>query len=268
MIKARSLKLGGSGLFIFLGVVLAAAAAVLSFAFLNSASENGGTTSNVAAEPVVVAAQDIPAGATITAEMVTMKDIAISSVIPDVFRDTESVVGQVTTVRVIAGEQVLPTKVSTTAIDTSNIEGELPISLVIPQGMRGFSIAVSEAGAAGGLVQPGDYVDLLATAETVESDNQLGISSCYVLQDVRVIALAQNVINTPASADQSNIKPASGAENPGAATATMAVTPAQAATLAAAQRSLNGSNVEQHLWVSVRPFGDHSTSGDLPACSS
>ena len=216
MIKTLKLSGVGSRMPLILGLGFGLLAAALAFVYLSNQSSDGGGVSGVAAEPVVVAAQDIPAGATITSEMVTVKDIAISSVIPEVFRETDNVVGQVTTVQIVAGEQVLPTKVSTTAIDTSTIEGELPISLVIPAGMRGFAVAISEAGAAGGLAQPGDFVDLLSSEETVSAtDSNVTISkSCVVVQDVRILALAQNVINTAATADQSNVQPASRRREP------------------------------------------------------
>jgi hypothetical protein len=54
--------------------------------------------------------------------------------------------------------------------------------------------------------------------------------------------------------------------NPGANTATLAVTPQQAGELAGAQKSVSDSNVEKQLWVSLRPFGDHTVLTDLPAC--
>lgn len=266
----KNLALGGfsNRMPLLLGLMFGLVAAALAFVYL-SGQDGGGGTSGVATTPVVVAASDIPAGTTISAEMVTLKDIAISAVIPEALRATDDVVGQVTTVQVVAGEQILPTKVSTTALDISTIEGELPISLVIPAGMRAFAIGVSEGGAAGGLVQPGDYIDVISTEETVSAtdSNQTVSKACFVGQDLHIIALAQNVISTPASADQSQVKPASGAQNAGANTVTLAVTPAQAASLAAAQRGINGSNVQRQLWVAVRPFGEHGASAELPACS-
>ena len=110
-------------------------------------------------------------------------------------------------------------------------------------------------------------VQFLSAEWTQELEKRLNASEAFKTASASADVTIQNVINTPASADQSNTKPASGAENPGAATATLAVTPEQAAVLAAGQRTLNGANVEQHLWVSLRPFGDHGTNSGLPSCT-
>ena len=255
---------------LMLGLLLGLISAALIVVYLGQANSDGGSkggqvTGDTTA--AVVASQDIPAGTKITADMVSVKQIPISVVLQGSIQELTGVVDQVTSVPIVAGEQVLTSKVSATGIELSQFAGDLPLSVVLPAGRRAFSVAVSEVSAAGGLIKPGYYVDVIQSSEEVsaaDSSKTVG-TSCYVAQDVQVLAVAQQLVATAGQTESAQEIAAAGTET-GAISATLAVTPQEASALAAAQRSVDGTNVQQQVWLSVRPFGEHGVNGDLAGC--
>jgi Flp pilus assembly protein CpaB len=85
-----------------------------------------------------------------------------------------------------------------------------------------------------------------------------------VLQNVQILALNTSLSRTTSSSDAAAIAAVSA--NPEANRATLAVSSEEAWQLAAAQGSVSGGGVETQLWMSLRPFGDSATNGNLPAC--
>lgn len=270
MIKNLAMGNKADRLRLVLGLILALLAAVLIAVYLGQAKGNdsGGQLSGDATA-VVVAGRDIPAGTKITADMVTVKQLPASAVLQGAFPDSKSVVDKVTSVAITTGEQVLPAKITDTGVQLAQFNGDLPLSVVVPQGRRGFAVEISEASAAGGLLRPGTYVDILSSDEVVsaaDSSQTVG-TSCYVAQDIEVLAVGQSVVTTTAGTVESASEIAAAGAESTAASVTLAVTPQEAASLAAAQRSVDGANVQRQVWLSVRPFGEHGAVGDLSACS-
>ena len=113
MIKNQAIGGRTNRALILLGLFLGLVSAALVVVYLSKANDSGGgNVSGGAGTPVVVASQGIPAGTRVTEDMLTLKSIAADAVLPDVFRKTKDVVGQVTRVPFVAGEQVLPSKVT------------------------------------------------------------------------------------------------------------------------------------------------------------
>ncbi len=154
---------------IFLGLFLGAVSAALVVVYLSQAGDDGGgSVSGGVATPVVVAGGDIPAGTRITEEMLTLKSITSDAVLATAYRDVGDVVGQVTKVPLVSGEQVIPTKVTATGAPIAGVENPR-LAYVIPDGKRAVSIGVSSIIGASGLIRPGDYVDVILTLK-IESE--------------------------------------------------------------------------------------------------
>src|SRR3989304_3654269 len=118
---------------VWLGLVSGALVGV----YLSKADDSGGgNVSGGAATPVVVASQGVPAGTRVTEDMVTLKSISSEAILPDVFLKTKDVVGQVTRVPLVAGEEVIPSKVSPTRAEIANVENPA-LAYVVPEGRRG-----------------------------------------------------------------------------------------------------------------------------------
>jgi pilus assembly protein CpaB len=266
MIKSQALGGKSNKALIFLGLFLGLVSAVLVVVYLSGAEKGGGDTSGAVFTPVVVANQTIPVGTRVTEEMVTVKEITSDAVLADAYRDTGDVIGQVTRVPLVAGEQVIPTKVTATGAAITDVENP-PLAYVVPEGKRAVSIQVTSVIGASGLIRPGDYVDVILTTtiggreeaeEGTASRTTEDQIAQTILQNVQVLSVDQDVALTavdegaegaPAAADGSEA-------NPEATTVTLAVSPAHGEVLAVAEAC-----AEPRLALALRALGDSSAVG-------
>ena len=104
----------------------------------------------------MVAAQDISAGTEITEDMVEVNEVPEDLLVTGTYDDTELVVGEQAKVAILEGEQLSSAKIGL-AVPEDGLAG------VVPTGMRGISLQVEEKTAVGGLLLPGDRVDVYVT---------------------------------------------------------------------------------------------------------
>jgi pilus assembly protein CpaB len=254
MIKGMALK-GGNKFSLIFGIGLAIVAAVLIVVFLSNAKSEGGGSVSGPAAPVVVASVNIPLGTKIDASMVTVKDYPEGGVLTGAFNSPDAVIGQITTVRVVAGEQVIADKITSTGENLESFGDNPPIALVVTEGMRGTSIEVNEIVGAGGNIRPGDYVDVILSVKTKVDlgPNEQGYDqiAATVVQNLQVVAVAQAVSASGADAPEE--------QKDGdklATSVTLMGTPSQAEVLALADTCRQ--NFGGRLAVAVRSFGDES----------
>jgi pilus assembly protein CpaB len=249
MIKNQALGGRSNRGLILLGLFLGLVSAALIVVYLSQAGEGGGgEVSGAEVTPVVVASLDIAAGTRITEGMVETKDIAVDTVLAGVFPETEGVVGQVARVPLVAGEQVIATKVTATGAAIADGENP-PLAFVIPEGKRAVSIQVSNVIGASGLIRPGDYVDVILTMEV--GDDNLAQT---ILQNVLVLSVDQDVTRAVVSEGEEAPVIGDGTEaNPEATTVTLAVSPAHGEVLAVAEACAT-----PRLALALRGFGDSS----------
>jgi pilus assembly protein CpaB len=253
MIKNQALGGRSNRGLILLGLFLGLLSAVLIVVYLSQAGEGGGgEVSGVEVTPVVVASLDIAAGTRIIEGMVETKDIAVDTVLAGVFPDTEGVIGQVTRVPLVAGEQVITTKVTATGAAITGT-GDPPLAYVVPEGKRAVSIQVSSVIAASGLIRPGDYVDVILTMK-VGGDN----IAQTILQNVQVLSVDQDVALTGVDegVDGSPSVSEEGEASPEATTVTLAVSPTHGEVITVAEAC--GQNFSGRLALALRGFGDSS----------
>ena len=250
MIKNQALGGRSNRGLILLGLFLGLVSAVLIVVYLSQAGDGGGgEISGGEVTPVVVASVDIAAGTRIEEGMVETKDIAVNTVLAGVFADTEGVIGQVVRVPLVAGEQVITTKVTATGAAIADGENP-PLAFVIPEGKRAVSIQVSNVIGASGLIRPGDYVDVILTM-AVEQDS----IAQTILQNILVLSVDQDVTRALVSeGDEAPVIGGDGSEvNPEATTVTLAVSPAHGEVLAVAEACAT-----PRLALALRGFGDSS----------
>jgi Flp pilus assembly protein CpaB len=169
--------------FLLVGIVLAAAAA-LAVLFAISRSSNSTPTTNV-----VVAKSTISAGTAITGDMLTSASLAQGSYPTDAFTDSNQVVGKTAPVTL---SQNTPLSASLFTSATSAVPGgavaiHLDISkgyvaLAIPAGGGGVAGVGPELASIGFYIQPEDHIDILIDPGI---PNQPGVR--YAFQDVRVL---------------------------------------------------------------------------------
>lgn len=261
--QQAALSRGNRGMLV-LAVLAGLAAAVLVFAAI---ARSGGGESDVSG-PVtvkaVVAARNIPAGKEITADMLKVVDVPESLLVKGAYSDSKIIVGEIANTRIATGEQVTPGKIGALVED----KGLAP---VVPAGKRGIAISIREVTAVGGLLLPGDRVDIVAAIrEKVSPDAEIEFMRVVTfLSDVEVLSVAQEAQAPPAkpkegeedsSGDQATTdSPTSGRvpedpENqPSAGTVTVALDPSQVQTLVLMQETADS------VWLSLRPFGEEGS---------
>lgn len=270
-VMSRGIRGRPERMVLLLALVFGAVAALLVAVALSSSGSGSGAGDG--AVPVVVAKQAIEPGTTITAEMVEVRQVPANVALDGAFRDTGLVVGKVARFPISAGEQVQARDVAAAGVAPGTVSTDMPLSYVVPKGMRAVSIPIEEATAAGGLIRPGDRVDVIGVFDVtlygLKSDPTEGTDfekylTMTVLQDVEVLAVAQAVEPVVAGEPQDGtgqpqrvpvqeVKP-----NPKAATLTLAVTPEQA------QRLVWAQSVGE-LRVALRRFGDTGEAPVRPA---
>jgi pilus assembly protein CpaB len=254
--------------FLLLALLAGLVSAILVYAALSRATEDNGGAATITV-PAVVAARDIPARTEITAGMVEVKQVPVDDRSDLAFSDPTQVVGQVTRFPIAAGEHILSTKV--VALTGAAAEDE-SLSFVVPPGMRGVAITVNQVIGSGGLVLPGDYVDVIAVfdvefqtggQDATSRETKEKFFASTVLQNVEVLAVAQTIVDAPpestaadnpeeattTSASSQRVRNTEADPNPEATTVTLGVTLDDAQKIFVAEE--NGV-----LRLAVRPFGD------------
>ncbi len=173
--------------------------------------------------PVVVATRDLAARSRISADDIRLAEVPSSARHEDAASTLAQVAEEVVLRETFAGEPIL---LSTIA----SVDGGSRLSLRVPPDLRAIAVSFSEVIGAGGLIAPGDSVDVIAVFdERVRGRFEAG----YVLTDIPVLAVAR----TLARADQSGALVGDDTEDlVSAKTVTLAVSPAEAARLALAER--------------------------------
>jgi pilus assembly protein CpaB len=245
--------------YLALALILALLSAVLVYTAISHAGGEDGTTP-VSVTTVVVAKESIPARTEILSSMVELRQVPINARGDLALGSIEEVVGKVTRYPLAINEQVLSSKIVSADSPT---EGEA-LSFIIPEGMRAISISTNQVLSAGGLILPGDYVDILGVfdLESEAGDKKETRDAFYVqtiLQNVEVLAVAQTIVDiVPVDGEENGEAVSSQSQRarnteeeplPDAATVTLLATPEQAELLFLAES--NGM-----LRAVLRGFGD------------
>ena len=165
---------------VIVAVILGLLAAGSAYVLLQKQKEK----LRVKAIPVLVAAREISAGATIDYDMLAFKLMPVNFIQPGVLRSRESAVGKTALATIMAGEQVLVTKLAAPG------KG-LTLAAKTPSGKRAFTIGLDAASAVGGMIMPGDYVDVLAIFPNTNPPLTLTL-----FQDVLILAVGQEMVPT------------------------------------------------------------------------
>jgi Flp pilus assembly protein CpaB len=220
--------------------------------------------------------------------MLDVKLLAPEAVSPLAFTSIDTAIGQVTRYPLTMGEQVMSSKVV-------SLDGRLSrsLSFVIPEGKRAFAITASDVQNAGGLLLPGDYVDIVVLHDieflTDPADpTAKEVVPAYLvqtlMQNVEVLAVAQAIVDvveipveleadagaagaTGATGASAAAPPAEGEEAEGSTQRVRnseapptpgAATITVAVTPEEAER-LYLAEANGRIRLSVRPFGDDET---------
>jgi Flp pilus assembly protein CpaB len=106
-----------------------------------------------AAAPIntVVAAQDIPLGARLTAGMLTVKPFTAGQRRPGAFQEPSQILGQTIRRPIVKDAQ----------LSSADFLDDISQGLIVPEGKRAISVQVNQVNGVGTLIKTGDYVDLV-----------------------------------------------------------------------------------------------------------
>ena len=169
---------------ISISLALATAAAVLANRWVNNRAAAVDAT-RPQQIGVVVAAADIPFGATIEARHLKKIEMVARERPPGSFTDPADVVGKVATAEILADEVLLERRFVTPGPGS-------PLAAVLAPEMRAVSVRVDDVVGVGGFILPGNRVDVIAARATGER-----AYAETILSNVKVLAVDQQ-----ASADK------------------------------------------------------------------
>ncbi|HEX3458279.1 MAG TPA: Flp pilus assembly protein CpaB [Candidatus Baltobacteraceae bacterium] len=193
---------------LLIAIILAVGTGWLTLTYLSALKP-----ANNAQRAVLVATQEIPARARITAEMVSKQMRPAQGVEPDAIADPSQAVGALALITIPNGGQITSSKVGT------NVAAALPVRL--EPGMRAVSIPVDRVKDVAGLIQPGDRVDVIAIPPSKNSGPPP--KAVTIFRAIRVLAVGNAMENPSATPSPQEEQ---------AATVTLEVTPRQADLLA------------------------------------
>jgi pilus assembly protein CpaB len=170
-------------------IVAGVAAVVLTWLYISI--REASLLSQSEPQMVIVSTVDIPGNSVIQAGMFELKSVPSAFAQPRAVTKPEDVQGRVATVPIAAGSQVLATMLGD--------ESEGALAYEVPSGQRAVTIAAADVMGVGGLVRPGNRVDIIGT---FEYGRPVGISqngtinyaderteTRLMMQDVRILAV-------------------------------------------------------------------------------
>ncbi|MFH1484959.1 MAG: Flp pilus assembly protein CpaB, partial [Chloroflexota bacterium] len=238
---------------VILATVLGLVAAVVSYQYVQQRAAL--PAPSIEMTQVVVAAADIPSRTKLTSAMVKLEDMPLTAKHANAVTSMKEIEGQVTRLPITAGEQILFKKVSVERTESG-------LAFVIPPSKRAISIKVNETTGSGGLILPGDHVDIIAVFDAKMVGKDMAV---MVLQDIEVLAVAQamEAVEEAGAAGDSRggLGSADGSQNAKAATGklqaqpqaksiTVAVDPEQAQRLVLAEE-------RGKLRIALRPYKEN-----------
>jgi pilus assembly protein CpaB len=184
MNRSRLLMIGGLALAVGL---------LVAFSVYNRLRNSAGSASNEREAPVVVAAGNIEAGAKLEARDVRVVRLPQSAVPPGAISDPAKAVGRGAVLPIGKGDFILLNKLA-------SLEAGAGLPALIPPGMRAVSVRVNDVVSVAGFVQPGTRVDVLATGNSTNGNNER--QTVTVLENVRVIAVGGSLLERLTGGEQ------------------------------------------------------------------
>ena len=202
----------------FLGIAVAGGSAFAAREYLNNARAEAASDPAAALVTVVIAGRDIPFGQTIQPQMLSTIAWPREALPPEAVTDITSLLAgpgeppRRATHAMAQGDLVLSSK-------GSDFGEKVTIVQSLGPNTRAMAIKVDAETAVGGLVTPGDTVDIVMTQGRDET-----LSAITILQNIRVVGVDQE---TDENSDKPDV----------ARTVTVEVTPEQGQKLALAQKA-------------------------------
>jgi pilus assembly protein CpaB len=194
-------------LVLIVGILIAVLAGVMTYV-TTSGSKSAAPPPPVATTPVVVAARDLPPRSALTAADIRVAGYPVDLAPPTAIGKAEDVLGKIVQTAIVAGEPILAGKFAAAGAVTFTVfppNAQPAPNQPIPAGTpnyRVMTITVGDTDAVGGIIQPGDIVDILLTWQidpvknftgTANPNNYADTITKITLQNVLILARAASV---------------------------------------------------------------------------
>jgi pilus assembly protein CpaB len=253
---------GSSKFGLLLALALAVGAGIVIFLIAQQDEDAGASVGSAQTAQILLAGSDIPAGTQITASMLRIEPVPLTAVHDQAAasEDLGLLVGQTARYNIRQGQQILTTNVISPALVTATDA----LAFVVPEGQRALGIRVDRVIGAGGLVRPGDRVDVFAVVDIERIDLFTGeltggaAEPVIVAQNLEVLAVEQELIrvlptqgNEERTAENGGLLPDQAAAQPASTVVTLAVSPDEGRALLFAE---DGGQIR----LAVRAPGDNT----------
>ena len=145
---------GGRGA-VVAALALGALTSYLAWRYVDQATQAG---QNVEMTPVVVANAAVPPRTILTPDLVRVQSMPVQAVHPQAAHSVDEVLGKVVRTELAADEPVLSSKLFLQRAESG-------LAFMVPDGMRAVSVGFTEVVGTGGMVTPGDHVDVIGVFE-------------------------------------------------------------------------------------------------------
>lgn len=205
---------------------------------------------------VVVATREIASGNKIEKNTVTLRKFPKNFLQPGAITDTDAVLGKTAKTDILPGEQVTASKLGMPSA-ADHTGGS--ISLRVPTGKRAITVPIDVLSAAGGMVRPGDFVDIIGNfpvPQQIEGKTVAQLATVTLFQNILVMSIGGQ---TGAAAPGQAASAAQAAAQQGVQLITFAMVPKDAELLLFAREQGN-------LKLIIRSSLDTAT-GPLPVAT-
>ncbi|MDP8259853.1 MAG: Flp pilus assembly protein CpaB [Candidatus Gygaella obscura] len=139
----------------------------------------------------VYAVRDIRQGQTISEKSLALKKINADYLQPRAARSIDRVVGKKAAVDIYKDEQISLSKLASTLK-----KGPVGLAVITPKGKRAVTIPIDSASSVGGMIKPGDRVDIMANIP-ISTSTEAGVVTqqvfSSVFQNVLVLAVGNQI---------------------------------------------------------------------------
>jgi len=143
---------------------------------------------------ILVAAKDMPKGAALDKDNVAVMIVSKQYVQPQAATSLDRVSGMLAAVSISKGEQITLNKFISAKEAASSGSS---LAMVTPIGKRAVTISVDNISAVGGMIRPGDYVDVVAMVmvpvTTTQGKQSMQATAVPLFQNVLVLAIGQDI---------------------------------------------------------------------------
>ncbi|MCU1530494.1 MAG: hypothetical protein JWO49_65 [Arthrobacter sp.] len=218
-----------------ISILLAAVGTVLLVSYVTGADKRA--LAGVDTLDVLVVTKAVPAGTATSAlaESVSLQSVPAKVIATDAVASLADLGGQVTTVELVPGEQLIKARF----VDPASLKAKGAIA--VPDGMQEISIQLEPQRIVGGQFQPGDTVGIFVSSETGDA----GVAVTHLIFHKVLVTAVQGLAPAPAAAE-SDSSPTAAPVPPGSVIVTLARTAADAEKIIFAQEFAS-------IWLSKEP---------------